>query len=1085
MIKIVKKIIKRMSFLCLTLFFISCENFLDSDGLADDIKESIAYNNAPSSTLVLNAPEGTGRFLSANEQTCKLGYTINIQFSVNSNDYFYKGMQAVSKSKPSESMSKYVKFTDLTTEEDKQFGTYKVQVKLLKLSDDIMIQPKCILIPKIIDAWPPNDNTSYPQDTSIKITFNKQVKLSDFSDSTGFLKNISIQSGDKDLLNTENPVGPYYKFPCLENNGKTLVIPIAKNNHLFDNSTAQIMKINVTVNLSELTDDVAGENVSFQQDEYNFSFRINPQKDSVPPVLKKLNIARTKEDALNGVNLIAMDEFTHYADKINYNGDSSRVADNIQNHHVNKIWIYFEAEDADSGVAFLEIKEQLIYNNNGEKIEGAVIYDKNNCPDTNCFLNSTGNNSFSACVEYNFCSMDGIVRLDFALHDYAGQTKSCTNDFVKDTSCRLKINLEHSEIKFIEDCENTDYVPYNIILNPVVYPNNDYSSSSFARDMNGNLYEDTFVTKNVNNFTGTAQIINISYGYDKNNMILIDLRNAEYNVVDVFFVDTVIGKKKQYIAEIYANPYKTLYIEAIAEDCAGNINKSSITVPPVPDTVGVEITKISDILKLQCITTRQPGNGLIRNCDVNYMSEPYSNSLLTISKGHYNVLPETFYVSFCSKSDNFITYYGKSIKLKKVQIDTVNTFEQLTEEDGASPPTENDIPPFTVNVENPINGKNKFVQVNFNSEFTFNSNYYYLIYCDDKIQSGNAFELPYRNDPVKLTIRVYDKNGNYVESTPYEIDCSYDNIAPIVNEFKIKKILHGKCIAQVIITDEWSQGSYFGGSGIKEIKYFFSENKIDTAIDWENDGNIRTPYSLYNNCYEFNYSANTPNYIDIYAKDNNGNYTEMIRPLYIQRTAFSLNVKGEGGIIKESAIKKCSPIHEYIYYDNWEVIEEAGEFGSIELTNNPVTGIYSSELQLKSAEKESFIRVIPSNSEYNPSIGEQLNIDSIFYYYPAYILAEETASPIECDLKDFYIGNAGINILADQPCFAHTLYFQYNLGNSPQVWIDNGFETGLVMKKKSFTYSYDNTNAVSSGYYYTTIIHFADGTMLMTPVQKK
>ncbi|MBO4533762.1 MAG: hypothetical protein J5726_08730, partial [Treponema sp.] len=145
-----------------TLIFSSCENFLKGAEVAQEIKDIIAYNNAPSSTLVLNAPEGTGKFLSGTEKSCKLGYTIDIQFSVNFSEYVYRGMEAVSKANPSVGRAEYVQFTDLSTEEEKENGTYKVQVKLLKLSDDIMIQPKCLLIPKATGAWPPNDNTSYP-----------------------------------------------------------------------------------------------------------------------------------------------------------------------------------------------------------------------------------------------------------------------------------------------------------------------------------------------------------------------------------------------------------------------------------------------------------------------------------------------------------------------------------------------------------------------------------------------------------------------------------------------------------------------------------------------------------------------------------------------------------------------------------------------------------------------------------------------------------------------------------------------------------------------------------------------------------
>ena len=42
-----------------------------------EIEDAIAYNNAPSSTLILKAPEGCVDFLSAGEKSCKVGYSID------------------------------------------------------------------------------------------------------------------------------------------------------------------------------------------------------------------------------------------------------------------------------------------------------------------------------------------------------------------------------------------------------------------------------------------------------------------------------------------------------------------------------------------------------------------------------------------------------------------------------------------------------------------------------------------------------------------------------------------------------------------------------------------------------------------------------------------------------------------------------------------------------------------------------------------------------------------------------------------------------------------------------------------------
>ncbi len=1080
----------RWGFLCLVLLFISCENFLTGKDVAQELNEVIAYSNAPSSRLVLNAPEGTGSFLSGSEKNCKVGYTIEVQFTVNSKDYVYGGMEAVSKSNPAISRTDYVQFTDLSTETEKQNGTYKVQVKLLKQSDDIMIRPVCVLIPKVTSAWPPNDNTSYPQDSSIKVNFNKVIKLSDFADENGNLKNITIKNGNRNLLDLSNGNKPYYKSPYLENDGKTLVIPIVKGNYIITDNSSVTEDIQVILMLSGLTDEVEGEKIPFNQSEYKFQYSLDSRKDSTAPVFNTLRIACTKEDAENGTNLITMDKFTHYADNENYGGDSSIVAQNIQNHHVNKIWIYFEAEDADSGVAFLEIKEQLIYDNNCEEIIGAPTYDKSNCLNTNCIINSTEDKVFSSCIEYDFFSSDGIVRLDFVLNDFAGQTTTCTNDFVKDTSCRLNVKFVNSELKFIEDFEDPHCVPYNIKLDLVI-GSNEYSYNTFATDLNGKIYNDTFVLQDENNLAVPGQIVSFAYGYDKNNMTVIDLKDAEYDIEDaIYLTNNYYGKKKQFFVNVLVNPYKKLYLEAVLEDSIGNTYTVSDEIPPVPDTIGVEITEKSYGETLNFITNRPANHGIIRGCDSDYQEEIDTSYNLMSNK--YDRLPETISISYHSSK----TYYGKSLKLQKFLNGDKKTWKILTETSQNSSLTTNDIPPFSVNVDNPINGNKKFVQVNYDSTFNFNPSYYYLICCGNNIISETTFELSYSITPAILKIRVYDGNGNYIESEPYEIDCSFDNIAPIVTSFVLNKIVHGCCIASITMTDGFYQpwGMDCGNSGIKELKYFFSNKLIDKdSIDWENDERLKVPelLSMSNNnyTYVFEYNEYTPNYIYLYAKDNNENYTTFYAPLSIQKADLSLTINSENNKIIETSPAQCTLFNDVIISNKWKSITSVeNDYGSIQLSAESYDStlhIYSSEIDLTDDEKESFIRVIPKYPYYNSSYGLITYTDSVIYYYPAYEIAKNTSSPIECDLKDFYLGNSGINILADQPCFAHTLYFVYDLGNTSQVWIDNGFETGLVMKKKSFTYSYENTSSVPSGYYYTTIVHFADGTMLMTPVQQK
>lgn len=53
------------------------------------------------------------------------------------------------------------------------------------------------------------------------------------------------------------------------------------------------------------------------------------------------------------------------------------------------------------------------------------------------------------------------------------------------------------------------------------------------------------------------------------------------------------------------------------------------------------------------------------------------------------------------------------------------------------------------------------------------------------------------------------------------------------------------------------------------------------------------------------------------------------------------------------------------------------------------------------------------------------------------------------------------------------------------IWESKGIETGIVVKNSSFTYSNDYLTEIPAGNYYTTVVHFADGTKVMSEVKQK
>ena len=1071
-----------LAIICLT----SCENFLDNENIKDEILSTIEYNNAAECTVLIKTQKDLGEFYPEGEKTFKVGYGSEVQFTVNKEKYSFRKLEAVSKSNPDKSLSDYVSFTPLDSDDKK--GLYKFDVKILKSSSDLLIRPDCYLLPAVSSTYPVRDNTSYPQDTSIKIFFNKAVNLNDFKDSDGFLKNISIKNEETDLLDTQYGKSPFYKDPYLMDGGKTLVIPIVTGNYLVKEN--QTKDITVTLNLNGIKDAVEGEHALFPQTSYTFSFTVNSEKDSSLPELKTLNIARTREDAINGTNLISIDEFTHYAAKANYNGDSSQVAANIHNHHVNKVWVYFEAEDSDSGAAYLEVKEQIIRDTSGNEQQGA-IYNKSNTA-SNCIKNTSDNNNYSGCFEYDFKSYtDGVARLQFDLFDYSGNAVTKAVDLVKDTVCDYDFRVYITNPEKVNTNDGSKIFSYKVSINTYL----DYNETGYIKDLDDIEYLDTQYSDSENDFSNCIKISSLEYGIDENNMSSVNLSNSQYWIIDYD------SEKSKYFKEINnvsisINPYKEHIIKINVEDNIGNINTITHKTTVMPDVIGYSISKNNGNTVIKPILSCYPDNISYEIYAEGNTDKIATTSTYTYSDSEYASQPESLYFLAQSREGRkgasepfyFISGYGDTCVLRKTNGSW--TFGEASQ----NQLSESDIPAFNVRISEakPDSTGTRTVYVDYNKNFTFNPAYSYYVNVDGVYHSENELTLKSRSEPYSISVVVVNKNGQSVESNVRSIDLSYDNIAPEIFLYP-SNFVNGELIMTTtsLIKDE-------GGSGLKMYKgkpfvqylILTDSSKLPASInEWKANPNVKTAsfvreydddYNTHRMDYKMEYYDSFPQIIVWFTEDNNGNGVIETRNISYYRRAvitkinYGLkNIEYKNNKFFETYNTQTSKIdqnHYFISNGEWKVIS------SNEKNNYPLSD--------QNGESTSFIRITQIYSVISINFPIYYINNIPYYYYPPYIKARDTDNPMVCDLKDLYIGQAGINILADQPCFVHTMYCPNKLENTPEAWLNGGIETGLVMKQKSFTYSYDNLSGVPDGYYYTTIVHFADGTMLMTDVKK-
>ena len=103
---------------------------------------------------------------------------------------------------------------------------------------------------------------------------------------------------------------------------------------------------------------------------------------------------------------------------------------------------------------------------------------------------------------------------------------------------------------------------------------------------------------------------------------------------------------------------------------------------------------------------------------------------------------------------------------------------------------------------------------------------------------------------------------------------------------------------------------------------------------------------------------------------------------------------------------------------------------------------------------------------------------------------DEDAPEVTCLSKNVMEGLNGLSVLCDKSTFAHTLYCSKKLSDGTDesdiaLWENKAMETGVMFASTNFTYGKDKYKEIPAGCYYTTIIHFADGTTIMTDVKQK
>ena len=447
-----------------SLMLASCENFLNGKDTKDQLVDTIAYNNAPSNTLIFRTTNDEGDFLTGNEKACKVGYTVDVQFSVNSNNYVFRSLEAVSSVDKTISRSDYVEFTDIGTDHEKNNGVYKIRIKLLKQSNDILIRPVCVLIPRVKQIIPAYSKDGCEQDTSITIEFNKSINPETFDANC-----LSIKNGEEELFST-NPAESYYEAPVFSNENTILTIPTIKGKYIIPITTAAQNPKDITISIIASTiKDTDGFTL---QPVESHTYRINQNIDKEKPEIKSLTTSNTSNTTDWSYRTLTDKSVENWSSATEYETDGTTVkflnGDYNRNHIADTVHISIQGYDKDSGIKC--VKVHRVY----EKTAGgadAMQVEEENTFGTGQFVSvQNSDNIYEYSFDYNFATSlnDGLYKLEISVIDKAeNESNSLSYYVIKDTDLKRNLKwLGYLDVSYsFKDPLNVDKEDYDITDN--------------------------------------------------------------------------------------------------------------------------------------------------------------------------------------------------------------------------------------------------------------------------------------------------------------------------------------------------------------------------------------------------------------------------------------------------------------------------------------------------------------------------------------------------------------------------------------------------------------------------------------------
>ena len=448
----------------LALLFISCENFLKAKDTANQIKDAIEIANSNPTTIYIEAEKDSGTVTPAQVRV-KKHESFEMKFTP-SDSWKFIGWEVLDRTSL-EPVTDVVKFDDATKLE--------VKASLAKSADNLLIRPKCLLLPAVSSSTPGASQVSYAN-TPIKITFNMPMEDETVSSADSLFKygpqNIYISSGSAYMAE-------YFEVPRF-NSDKTVLTLTPKASEL-QNFIIKENKpfIDIQISFGEKIIVKNGENeLPMANTAREITARYRKDTESTPPEKYAFYAAASSDS-------------THFTQAALSTFGDTQI---LQNRTDGKIYIYGRYYDADSGVNSIAITEK--HTNARDGSPAPLLQDTAYYTAANSNLTDDGNGTSTFGIEYDLKSDDGAILITVTVYD------GCDNPAPDQTFTVIKdsgIDLSGVELwNFKNPIDSVNYFTYEGTGDGTKIQYDDWSSivrSVKLNPIHRQIYKDSYVSE--------------------------------------------------------------------------------------------------------------------------------------------------------------------------------------------------------------------------------------------------------------------------------------------------------------------------------------------------------------------------------------------------------------------------------------------------------------------------------------------------------------------------------------------------------------------------------------------------------------